>query len=127
MAIEAPRSPDEAQIQRVLDDWTASLQAKDVDRLWARYAPDVLVFDLARPLRNLSAAGRRDLEERLEAWQGPIHCELRDLEITVADDVAFTHSLQWLRGTRTDGAETDVWLRATVRLRRIAGAWQVAR
>ena len=126
MAIEAPRDPDEAQIHRMLDDWTASLRAKDVDRLWSRYAPDVLVVDLARPLRHLSAAGRRDLEERLEAWQGPITCELRDLEITVADDVAFTHSLQWLRGTRPDGAETDVWLRATVRLRKVAGTWRAA-
>ena len=125
MASEAPRSPDEAQIQRVLDDWTASLQAKDVDRLWARYAPDVLLVDLARPLRR-AAAGRRDLEECFESWQGPITCEMRDLEITVGNDVAFTHSLQWLRGTRTDGTETDVWLRATVRLRKIAGAWQVA-
>ena len=125
MAIEAPRSPDEAQIQRVLDGWTESLRTKDIDRLWSRYAPDVLLVDLAQPLRR-AVAGRRDLAERFASWQGPITCELRDLEITVGHDVAFTHSLQWLRGTRTDGAETDVWLRATVRLRKIAGAWQVA-
>ena len=125
MPNETPNPADETQIRRVFDDWTTSLQAKDVDRLWSRYAPDVVLFDLA-PQRRHGAAGRRDLAEQLEAWQGPITCELRDLEITVDADVAFTHSLQWLRGTRANGEATDMWLRATVRLRKVAGSWKVA-
>ena len=31
-----------------------------------------------------------------------------------------------MTGARTDGAHTDVWLRATVCFRRVDGAWKVA-
>jgi ketosteroid isomerase-like protein len=49
----------------------------------------------------------------------------RDLSITADGDVAFCRSLNRISGTRTDGEETDVWVRATVGLRRIDGSWQV--
>jgi PhnB protein len=62
----------------------------------------------------------------LTAWfrtfRGPVGYEVHDLSITTGDDVAFCRSLNRISGTRTDGEETDVWVRATVGLRRIDGA-----
>ena len=52
--------------------------------------------------------------------------ELRDLDVTCGDDLAYTHSLNHLTGKRTDGETTDVWFRATVCLRKIDGEWMVA-
>jgi ketosteroid isomerase-like protein len=39
--------------------------------------------------------------------------------------VAFCHSLNRSSGTRTNGEETDVWVRATVCLRKIGDRWTV--
>jgi ketosteroid isomerase-like protein len=39
--------------------------------------------------------------------------------------VAFCHSLNRISGARTDGTETDVWVRATVCVRKIGGKWTI--
>ncbi|HEY7600980.1 MAG TPA: hypothetical protein VIB60_00605, partial [Methylomirabilota bacterium] len=49
-----------------------------------------------------------------KTFTGPVGYELRGLRITAGDDVAFGHGLARIRGDRTDGTRTDVWVRATV-------------
>src|ERR671914_998089 len=61
-----------------------------------------------------------------ELMSHSIGYEIRDLSITTGDDVAFSHSLNRISGTRTNGEETDVWVRATVGFRKIDGKWRVA-
>ena len=57
--------------------------------------------------------------------QGPIGCEIRDLSITTGGTVAFSHSLYRFSGTKTDGGEIDMWVRATVGFLKIDGKWMV--
>jgi ketosteroid isomerase-like protein len=40
--------------------------------------------------------------------------------------MAFSHSLNRISGKRTDGEETDVWVRATVCYFKIDGRWRIA-
>ena len=127
MATEKPKGNDEAQIRQLVDNWTKALQAKDVDRLMASYAPDILLFDLAPPLQYKGAdACRKIWEEWLPTFQGPVGFDMRDLSITTGDDVAFCHCLNRISGKRTDGTDTDVWVRATVCCRKIDSKWMVA-
>jgi ketosteroid isomerase-like protein len=39
--------------------------------------------------------------------------------------VAFCHGLTHMTGTKTDGAQVDLWFRSTVGLRRTAAGWQI--
>jgi uncharacterized protein (TIGR02246 family) len=120
------KADDEAQIRRVIEGWAKALRAKDVDGVVSHYAADIVSFDLAPPLQHV---GTDALRKGLEAWfptfQGPVGYEVGDLSITTSGDVAFCRSFSRISGTRTDGEETDVWVRATVCLRRIDGAWKV--
>ena len=120
------RARDEAQIRELMDSWTAAVCAKDVDAVMSHFAPDIVTFDLAPPLQ---CAGADALRQSLAAWfpmfRGLVGYEVRDLTITTDGDVAFCRSLNRISGTRTDGEQTDVWVRATVGLRRIDGRWQV--
>ena len=68
---------------------------------------------------------RRNWEDWFPTFQGPVGYEMRDLNITTGDDVAFCHSLNRISGTRTNGERTDVWVRATICYRRIDGKWMV--
>jgi ketosteroid isomerase-like protein len=40
--------------------------------------------------------------------------------------VGFSHSLNRIRGKRTNGEETDVWVRATVGYHKINGKWMIS-
>jgi len=117
---------DEAQIRERIDQWAKALRAKDVDGLMSHYAPDILVFDLAPPLQYEGAvAYRKNWADWFPSFQGPVGYEIRYLNITTGDDVAFCHSLNRISGLRTSGEQTDVWVRATVGFRRIDGKWMV--
>ena len=104
--------------------WTEALRAKDIDRLWS-HTPPTSCRSTSRPRLQhrescagswRSGSGRGGSNPRTRS---------RHLTIAVGGDVAFSHSLNRMSGTRTTGEEIDVWLRATV-LRRIDGFWRVA-
>jgi ketosteroid isomerase-like protein len=120
------RADDETQIRRPIEGWAEALCAKDVDRVVSHYAADIVSFDLAPPLQHV---GTDALRKGLAAWfptfRGAVGYEIGDLSITTGGDVAFCRSLSRISGTRTDGEETDVWVGATVGLRRIDGAWTI--
>lgn len=117
---------DEAQIRALIENWAKALRAKDADAVMSVYAQEFLAFDLAPPLRHRVDAYRKGLEEWFPTFRGPIGYEIRDLAVTVGNDVAFSHSLNRLTGNRTTGEETDVWMRATVCFCKIDGQWKVA-
>jgi uncharacterized protein (TIGR02246 family) len=116
----------EEQIRSLMDDWVRAVRAKDADWLISHHAPDVMMFDVVNPLRYAGAdATRTRVEKWFSSFQGPIGFELRDLTIAADDAVAFCHSLNQVKGTKTDGTALEMWWRATVCFRRSAGTWVV--
>jgi len=58
-------------------------------------------------------------------YQSPLDYEIRDLAITVSDDLAFSRSLNRMRATLKHGERTDFWLRWTACFRKIDGDWLI--
>ncbi|MFI9258072.1 YybH family protein [Streptomyces sioyaensis] len=127
MTTDIKRKADEARIREVLEDRAAATTARDARRFLSHCAPDIVEFSLAPPLqyKGPQARDQRAVEAWYATWRGPIEVTLTQLEITVGDDVAFSHSINRMRGTKTDGFEVELWSRATVGLRRIDGTWKI--
>lgn len=117
---------NEAEVRRLLDTWVDAAHEKDVAGLMACYAPSVVAFDLMPPLEITGAdAYKKNWELAFSMSEGPFGVELRDLEISASDDVAFAHALEHITTTSTDGKPVDFWLRMTADFRRIDGAWKI--
>jgi PhnB protein len=116
------KTTDEAQIRAVIEEWADALRNKEPTRTLSHYAPNLVHFSLAPPL--LSTASNPNAW--FATWQGPIGYEIRNLSILVGDDVAFSHSLNRMHGTKTDGAKGDLWFRHTFGFQRIKGEWKIA-
>jgi ketosteroid isomerase-like protein len=125
MATENTKANPEAHIRALLDDWASALRSKDADGIMSHYATDLVLFDLAPPLKyeGAKALDKKALNEWFSSFRGSVGYEIRDLSITAGNNVAFCHSLNHLSGRKTGGEEVDVWLRATVCLRRIDDRW----
>jgi ketosteroid isomerase-like protein len=68
-----------------------ALRAKDVNGLMSYYAPEIPLFDFAPPLQYRGAdVYRKNWEEWLTSFQGPVGYEIRDLSITAGDDEHLT-------------------------------------
>ncbi|MFI5524319.1 YybH family protein [Streptomyces platensis] len=127
MTTDIDRTTDEAQIRELLADRAAATKERDARRFLASSAPDLVDFGLAPPLqyKGPEARDQRAIEAWYATWAGPIEVTVTQLEITVGDDVAFGHSINRMRGTKTDGFEVELWSRATVGLRKIDGIWKI--
>ena len=118
----------EAEIRALVEERAEAVRTKDVVRAMATLADDVTAFELAPPLA-LGPAQVRDeaaLEAWFAGWEGPLEVEIRDLAVAASGDVGFCHSLNRLGGIRIDGRKVSFWMRSTLGLRRIGGAWKIA-
>jgi PhnB protein len=115
---------DEAQIRKVIDDWAYALRNKDTDDVLSHYAPSLIHFSLAPPLLS-ALTDAKGLKAWFATWQGPIGYEIHDLNITVGNDVAFSHSVNRMHGTNTAGGKDALWFRHTLGFRKISGEWKI--
>jgi ketosteroid isomerase-like protein len=129
-------SDDQAQIRALLADVTAGYRARDAGQIVASYAPDIVMYSLATPLRSrrgdlLDIGGGRKVDlttaEGVQVWldgfgDAPFDYEIRDLEVEAGGDVAYAHGLARM------GPEGvfSMWLRVTFGLRKTEGRWQIA-
>jgi uncharacterized protein (TIGR02246 family) len=125
MPVTTPAN-DEFQIRERLHEWTQALHAKDLDRLMALYAPDVVTFDLMPPSIVLGVEHyRKNFERWFAAMPGPIDYEIHDLRITRSGGVAFCHSLSHIKAMRANGEKADYWVRVTVGFEKRDGQWMM--
>lgn len=118
---------DEAAIRRRIDTLVAAIRAMDLEGVKSIYAADIVSFDIVPPLQHVGAAAQwHNWVDVFTTYQRPLGYEVRDLTITVGDDVAFGHSLNRISGTLQNGTRSDVWLRWTTCWRKIDGTWLIA-
>ncbi|MFI7424917.1 YybH family protein [Nonomuraea sp. NPDC049684] len=92
---------EESAISALLEMRADACRVKDVDRLMALYAPDVVYYDVVPPMRfaGLDEA-RRNFVRWFGEYDGPIALETRELVVAAGVDVAFAHMLHLDSGKR---------------------------
>jgi uncharacterized protein (TIGR02246 family) len=120
---------NEAEIRDLYDRWAKAFRARDIDRIMSVYASSgdaVVGYDIVPPLQYVGKdAYRKDYEEFLGQYDGPIDVEYRDMRMFANGDVAFIHALERMSGTLKNGQKSDLWVRATSGLRKINGKWLI--
>lgn len=124
MTIEHRTASDEAQIKELLEGRIKAIREKDVEALLSEFAPEVVIFNLAPPLQT-KGTDREGIEKWFSGYQGVISYEIRDLNIVTGVDAAFCHYLYRSSGTATDGSNIEMWVRATLCFRKLAGKWLI--
>lgn len=117
---------DDKRIRALISERVAAMTERDADALARQCVPDLLAFTLAPPLAHHG----EDVEAR-KAWfasfDGPIEYEVRDLEVTVGGDVAYSHSLTRLSTTPKGMPQPfELWFRSTTGFRKVDGEWRIA-
>ena len=126
MSIATAETAPEAEVRALIDDWAKATRAKDVDGIMAKHAPDTRSFDCHSHFQFRGAdALRKHLEACMPCMQGPMTFEIHDLDVAAHGDVAFCHYLARYGATRLSGEEHTGWLRVTVCLRKVEGAWLI--
>ncbi len=116
-----------AAIRSLLEARARHIREKNAEGALRFYGEDIVNFDLAPPLayRAAEALDPAGLREWFDTWAGPISLTFDQLEIRVTNDLAFAFGFMHLVGKRTDGSDTNIWVRITVGLERRAGEWRI--
>jgi ketosteroid isomerase-like protein len=117
---------NEAEIRKILDHWAKAFHARDLNGIMSIYEPgDALVaYDIVPPLQYSGyEAYKKDYQEFLDQFQGPVDIEYRDLKIVAGDTVAFSRGLERMTGTLKSGQKFDTWVRFTECYRKTNGQW----
>ena len=116
----------EAEIRRHVGKIVDGIKGKDLDGLRQLYSADVVSFDVEPPLQHVG------IDAKLKNWAAAfaffqdVTYEVRDLTLTVDDNVAFGHCFGRLSGTARNGVAVDgMWVRATFCFRKIDGNWLI--
>ena len=117
---------DEADIRKLIDDHIKAIQTRYLEGVMSIYSKDIVSFDIDPPLWY------KGMETKRKAWMNvfaiyrhTIGYEIHDLSIMLANDVAFSHSLNRVSGTLENGLRSDFWLRWTACFQKINGNWLI--
>jgi uncharacterized protein (TIGR02246 family) len=125
--MSAHREVDEAKIKQQIEKIVEGIRAKDLEGLRRLYATDVVSFDVEPPLQHVGIAAKLKNWTKVFTLFQDVHYEVRDLTLTVGDDVAFGHGFGRLSGTLKNGTATSgMWVRATFCFRKIDDRWLIA-
>lgn len=126
MTIPTPREADESRIRQQIEKIVEGLRDRDLESLGRIYATDVVSFDIDPPLQHIGIAAKlRNWENAFTFFEAMTY-EVRDLTLTVGDDVAFGYAFARLSGTLKNGtAVGGMWVRVTYGLRKIDDTWLI--
>jgi ketosteroid isomerase-like protein len=120
------READEAAIRRQVGEIVDGIRAKDLAALGRLYATDVVSFDVEPPLQHVGVAAKLKNWAKVFTFFQEVTYEVRDLVVTVGDDVAFGYCFGRLSGTLMNGTATNgMWVRGTFCYQKIDGVWLI--
>jgi uncharacterized protein (TIGR02246 family) len=123
------QSKDEQEIRALEDQFAAAFNAKNVDAIMKLYVPgnELFVFDLGVPRQHVGWDDyRKDWQSFFATMKGPVHFEIHDLAIVSDGKIAYSHSIQHVSFTGTNGAPMNYAVRVTDDYRKVNGMWLVA-
>ena len=123
----SPREVAEAQIRLQINQIAEGIRAQDLEGLERLYTADVVSFDVEPPLQHVGVAAKMKNWSNVFTFFQDATYEVRDLELTVGDDVAFGHCFGRLSGILRNGTATSgMWVRATFCFQQVDGNWLIA-
>ena len=123
----SPREVAEAQIRLQINQIAEGIRAQDLEGLERLYTADVVSFDVEPPLQHVGVAAKMKNWSNVFTFFQDATYEVRDLDLTVGDDVAFGHCFGRLSGTLRNGTATSgMWVRATFCFQQVDGDWLIA-
>ena len=119
---------DETAIRALEAQFVAAFNAKDIDAIMKVYVPgsSLVVFDLVPPRQYVGASAyRKDWENFLGTFKGPVKFEITDLTVATDRNLAYSHSIQHVMGTDMNGRSVDLTVRVTDGYRKVKGRWLI--
>ena len=114
------------QIQTLIDTYRDAVMTKNVDKVMALYADDIVSFDAIKALQfKGKEAYRAHWIACMEMCPGPHVFEFHEIAIETSETLAFAHWVANCGGTNEKGETQSCWMRASACYRQVGGTWKI--
>lgn len=114
----------ETEIRQLIEHWVQAVRDRDVERIVAPYADDIVAFDAIKALQFKGKSAYRDHWVLcMGLCTGPMVFDVAQLTVHADDELALAH---WLNrcGPADDQSQCG-FMRVSVGYRRVGGQWRV--
>ena len=126
IAKENNKAAEEAQIRIQMDRFARAFRTRDIALMMSLFAPGMVSYDIIPPLQYKGSDIYTEVwKETFAVFHGAIEIEIRELEVTVGDDIAFSRNLMRLQSSLKDGKQIEFWERMTCGFQKIGGNWLI--
>lgn len=116
----------QAEIKARVESWLKAVEAGDIQKIMSHYARDVVAFDAIIQLQFKGAeAYGKHWEACLQMCTNHMTFQIRELDISVDGNVAFSHCLLSCGAQDDDGQQKSSWMRMTTCHKKIDGVWLI--
>jgi ketosteroid isomerase-like protein len=122
------RVSDQLLIRAMMTTFSAAFQARDVNTIMSLYehSDNLVAYDVAPPLRYVGwEAYKKDYEQFLGSFKGPVSDELRDFNVFVEGPIAYSYDTERISGTLTSGHHAAMIVRVTDIYRKFGDKWLI--
>ena len=120
------RTTDEALISGLVENWARAVRSENMSGILANHSQDMLMFDVPPPIQSKGIEAYKQTWDLFFSWaQDSGVFDIREMDITAGNDVAFVTALMRCAGTESNGDKTELDFRLTVGLRKIGDQWIV--
>ena len=116
----------EQQIRAVVDERVRAVRAKDPAPLAARQDEQVVTFDVLPPLLTRGPGPVVEKTRRwFEGYESDIGYRVEQFDVVGGEDVGFCSFVYNVQGRLRSGEDVDMWVRATLGLRKDDAGWRI--
>lgn len=117
---------EQTHLRELHEEFEAAIKAKDLDRIMAQYAPDVVAFDAVGALQFVGVTDYQAHWKRcFEFCQGEGFFETHDLHVEVGGELAYSRMLNHCGGPNKEGQLETAWMRGSRVWGKRDGQWRV--
>ena len=126
MTTATTQTNDEAQIRQLLAEQTNAISAKDLDRIMAPYATEMINYDVKPPFQTKGAEAWRQMWSAcLPYFPSATGMEKRDLNVFVSGDLGVAHWLGQITGVPAEHPTAGICFRFTSVFQKQQGQWRI--
>jgi len=126
MNAKKDKTENESEIRDLIEKWAGAVRAKNWYGILAKHSKDILMFDVPPPIQSKGIKEYEKTWELFFSWSRDCGVfDIKEMNITAGDDVAFATALMRCAGSETNGDEQELDFRLTVGLRKIGDQWTV--
>jgi ketosteroid isomerase-like protein len=126
VSVTSAATQREKEVRSLIERWATAVRDHDRQGIVADHDPEMVMFDVPPPERLKGIKEYMDTWDLFFRWHKPGDAfDVRQMEVTAADTVAFSVVLMHCSGTNARGERNELDFRLTVGLKNVGGRWRI--